>query len=74
MRKSVESVGNFFWRLSGEEEFLSAVEVNAHEIHLQQIADILLGRSLSVEEVWLVMGVNSLRLDFVNLDSEGIAF
>lgn len=69
---SVELVSNFSRGLVAEEVIFLAIEVDAQEVHLQQIPDVLLASLLSVEKDRLVLVVDSPSRHFVYLNPERI--
>jgi hypothetical protein len=74
VRESVELIGDFSEGLAREEIVLLAVEVDAHEVHLNDVANILFGGLIAVEEAGLVVLVDSLCRNLVDLYPEGVVF
>lgn len=72
MGKTVELVRNFSKGASTEEVVFFAVEVNAHEIHLHHVSDILLGSLLPIEETRLIILSHRPSRYLIDLHSKGV--
>jgi hypothetical protein len=73
MGEAVELIRDLGQGASAEEVVLLAVEVDAHEVHLHHVPDVLLRRFVAIEEAGLVVLSDCPSGDLIDLDAEGVA-
>lgn len=71
--KAMKLVRNLSKRPPAKEVILFAVEVDAHEIHLHYISNILLSRFFSIEETRLIILPHSPSWHLIDFDPKRIA-